>query len=335
MYKNNEGSPVFTGSERRIMKVLITHHMPEDVVQRIAGLHEVSGHFEHRPMAPERLLDEVKDKNGVLCIISDVIDEAVLKAAPHLKIVANFGVGYNNIDVAAAARRGILVTNTPDVLTDATADLALALILAVGRRLVEGDRMVRRQQFRYWAPFHFLGREISGKTLGIVGLGRIGRAVARRAAGFKMQVVYHNRRRLPMEEEKALGLTYLPFDQVLACADYLSLHVPLTAETHHLIGASQLARMKPGAFLINTSRGPVVDEQALSTALQNGRLAGAGLDVYENEPEVAQDLLQLDQVVLLPHVGSATRETRHRMASLAADNLLAGLAGQSPPNRVN
>jgi glyoxylate reductase len=317
------------------MKVFITNNMPEDVVQRISAQHDVTGFFRDAPMEPDSLREAVKGVDGLLCIISDRIDQALLAGAPNLKVVANFGVGYNNIDVDAASQKGIMVTNTPDVLTDATADLAMTLMLAAGRRLVEGDRMVRGQEFRFWAPFHFLGSEISGKTLGIIGLGRIGRAVARRAAGFNMRIIYHGRNRLPKKNEEELKVTYLEMDQLLAQSDYLSLHVPLTADTHHMMGASQFAGMKPGAFLINTSRGPVVDELALLEALKEGRIGGAGLDVYENEPDVTPGLLNLDNVVLAPHVGSATWETRHSMASLAADNLLAGLSGERPPNCVN
>jgi glyoxylate reductase len=317
------------------MKVLITNRFPEDVVRRISDLHEVSSHFEDAPMDRHQLSDRVASCHGLLCMIADTVDRSILEQAPDLKIVANYGVGYNNIDVKAASQRGILVTNTPGVLTNATADLAMALILAMGRRVVEGDRLVRQGRFRYWAPFHFLGCEISGKTLGIIGLGRIGRAVARRASGFEMPVVYYNRHRLDPDQEQALGVTYLPLEQLLAQADIVSLHVPLTPETHHLIGARELEGMKTGAYLINTARGPVVDEKALLAALQNKKIAGAGLDVYEDEPNLTPGLVDLDNVVLLPHVGSATFETRHRMAVMAVDNLLAGLAGQKPPNCVN
>ena len=317
------------------MKVLITNRFPEDAIQRISASHEVSGHFQDSPMDRRQLLEDVAQCHGLLCTISNVVDRAVLDQAPDLKIVANYGVGYNNIDVDAATRRGILVTNTPGVLTNATADLAMALILSLGRRVVEGDRRVRQGQFRYWPLFQFLGHEISGKTLGIIGLGRIGQAVARRANGFAMPLIYYNRHRLDADQEQSLGATYVSLEQLLAQADIVSLHVPLTPETHHLIGARELDRMKPGAYLINTARGAVVDEKALLAALQDKKIAGAGLDVYEDEPNLTPGLVDLDNVVLLPHVGSATVETRHRMATLAVDNLLAGLAGQKPPNCVN
>ena len=317
------------------MNVLVTCRLPEDILSKLSDHFNITGHFEDPPMTPERLREAVAGSQGILCTISDLIDAAVFDTAPQLKVVANFGVGVNNIDVAAATERGILVTNTPGVLTNATADLAMALILAVGRRIVEGDRMVREGKFRFWAPFHFLGHEISGKTLGIIGLGRIGRAVARRAAGFGMNILYNNRRRLAPEREAALEVEFTDLESLLSESDFVSLHVPLTDDTRHLVGAPELACMKPSAFLINTARGPVVDETALVDALERDVISGAGLDVYESEPELAPGLAELPNVVLLPHVGSATVETRYKMAAMAADNLLAALAGRIPPNLVN
>lgn len=317
------------------MKVLITCRLPEDILARLSTHHDIIGHFEDPPMSPERLLEAVVDCQGLLCTISDTIDARVMDASPQLKVIANYGVGYNNIDVPAATRRGILVTNTPGILTNATADLTFALILAVGRRIAEGDRMVRDGKFQFWAPFHFLGSEISGKTLGIVGLGRIGRAVARRAAGFGMKILYHSRRRMAPEREAALRVEYADLEGLLSESDFVSLHVPLTDKTHHLIGARELSSMQSGAFLINTARGPIVDEKALFDALQKGLIAGAGLDVYENEPELTPGLKELENVVLLPHVGSATMETRYKMATMVVENLVAGLAGRIPPNCVN
>ncbi len=317
------------------MNVLVTVNLPEDLLAPVAQAHAVTVHRHHRPMAYDDIASAIHDKHGLLCMITDRVDQALLDRAPQLKVVANFGVGYNNIDAAAAAKRRIPVTNTPGVLTDATADLAFALILALGRRLVQGDRHTRQGKFRFWAPFYFLGSGVSGKTLGIVGMGRIGAAVAKRAAGFGMPVLYHNRHRLDRETERALGVRYCTLEALLAQSDFVSLHVPLTAETRHLIGAEQLALMKPGAFLINTARGEVVDEKALLKVLQAGKIGGAGLDVYENEPLLTPGLSALDNVVLLPHVGSATEETRRAMGAIAVKNLIAGLEGRLPPNCVN
>jgi glyoxylate reductase len=317
------------------MHVLVTGNLPDSEIDRIEKEHRVQAHRRDCPMERRSLLESIGDKQGLLSMITDTVDSELLDRAPELKVIANFGVGYNNIDVPAATRRGILVTNTPGVLTDTTADLTMALILAVARRVVEGDRRTRQGRFRFWAPFHFLGHEITAKTLGIVGMGRIGRAVARRAAGFSMRVLYHNRQRLAVEEEQVLQVQYAELKTLLQEADFVTLHTPLTPETRHLIGSRELDWMKSDAFLINTARGAVVDEQALLEALEQGRIGGAGLDVYENEPAVTPGLERLDNIVLLPHVGSATVETRRRMAAMAVDNLLAGLQGHIPPNCVN
>jgi len=316
-------------------KILVTGNLPAEVMDPLREKYEVEAHAEDRPMERQQLLSRIGDRDGLLCMITDAVDEELLGRAPRLKMIANMGVGYNHIDIAAATRRGIPVSNTPGVLTDATADLAFTLILAVARRVVEGDRRVREGKFKLWAPFLFLGREVSGKTLGIVGFGRIGRAVARRAAGFGMRVLYHNRSRLTPAEERESPAEYADLNTLLAQADFVSLHVPLSGETRHLIGAAELSRMKPTAYLINTARGPVVDEVALLATLQRGMIAGAGLDVYENEPALTPGLADLPNVVLLPHVGSATLETRTAMAAMAARNLIAGLDGQRPPNLVN
>jgi glyoxylate reductase len=317
------------------MHVLVTGNLPDAEIDRIEREHRVQVHRRDCPMERGAVLDSIGDKQGLLSMITDRVDAELLDRAPELRIIANFGVGYNNIDVTAATRRGIMVTNTPGVLTDATADLTMALMLAVARRVVEGDQRTRQGRFRFWAPFHFLGHEITGKTLGIVGMGRIGRAVARRAAGFDMRVLYHNRNPLAEEEARALQVHYADLKTLLQAADFISLHTPLTPRTRHLIGSRELAWMKSDAFIINTARGAVIDEQALVAALEQGRIAGAGLDVYENEPALTSGLERLDNVVLLPHVGSATVETRRRMAAMAVDNLLAGLQGRTPPNCVN
>ena len=317
------------------MKVLVTARLPEEILSMIAREHQIEAYGQDPPMDRRDLLAGVRGKEGLLCTITDRIDEEVLERAPDLKIIANNGVGFDHIDVAAATRRGIPVTNTPGVLTDATADLAFALILATARRIVEGDRMIREGGFKYWAPLHFLGSSVSGKTLGIVGFGRIGKAVAKRAAGFDMNVIYCGRSRLEPALEKELNVSFLPFKDLLREADFVSLHVPLGAHTRHLIGSRELEMMKPSACLINTARGPVVDERALVEALRKGRIRAAGLDVYENEPALSPGLTDLENAVLLPHVGSATIETRTRMALMAAENLLAGLKGEQPPNCIN
>lgn len=317
------------------MKVLITCNLPQEVRACIEKEHHVQINDEDRPMERNNLLQCVKNKEGLLCTITDQIDRELLDKAPHLRMIANYGVGFNNIDVKAATARGIPVSNTPGVLTDATADITFALILATARRVVEGDKRNREGKFKFWAPLHFLGREVSGKTLGIIGLGRIGKAVVRRARGFEMRVLYHNRHPMEESEEKQLDVQYVDLKRLLTEADFVSLHVPLTDQTHHLIGSHELERMKPSAYLINASRGPVVDEKALVEALKNGKIAGAGLDVYEDEPNLAPGLADLDNVTLLPHVGSATLETRTKMAQLAADNLLTGLRGEIPPNCLN
>jgi len=272
--------------------------------------------------------------DAVICTLADTITDALLAAAPRLKIVANYAVGYNNVDVAAATRRGIVVTNTPDVLTDATADLTWALILAGARRVVEGDRWTRSGQWPGWAPTQMLGTDVTGKTLGIIGMGRIGQAVAQRAQGFRMPVLYASHR--PCSSPPGVSTwIHRPLEEVLTQADFISLHVPLSDTTRHLMGSRELAMMKSTAFLINTSRGPVIDEAALLAALQQGRIAGAGLDVYEREPVITAGLETLPNVVLLPHLGSATQQIRIKMGMLCVENIAAVLGGRPPLNPVN
>lgn len=316
-------------------RILVTGRLPEVIMAELEKVFLVDANVEDKPLERQRLLHGIKDKDGLISMITDNVDEEVLDKASHLKMIAHFGVGYNNIDIKAATRRGIAVSNTPGVLTDATAELAFALILAVARRVVECDKATREGRFRYWAPMLFLGREVTGKTLGIIGLGEIGKAVARRAKGFKMRILYNNRSRIDASEEKGLMAEYADLQRLLVESDFVSLHVPLTSETRHLIGKKEFFLMKPTAYLINTSRGPVVDEQALFEALLNRKISGAGLDVYENEPALTPGLMKLPNVVLLPHTGSGTLETRIKMASMAADNLIAGLSGKIPPNLVN
>lgn len=289
------------------MKVLVTGKLPDEIISMIRKEHEVVVNERMRPMPREEIIDQVADVEGLLCMVTDRIDDELMDKAPNLRMIANYGVGYDNIDIAAATARGIWVSNTPGVLTDATADVAFALIMAIARRVVEGDRMTRAGAFKFWAPLHFLGSDVSGKTLGIIGLGHIGKALAKRARGFDMPILYHNRRRIDPDTERELGAAYADLKTLLAESDFVSLHVTLNEQTRHLIGSRELRLMKPTAYLINASRGPVVDEQALVDELKAGTIAGAGLDVYENEPAVTPGLIELNNVVLLPHVGSATR----------------------------
>jgi glyoxylate reductase len=321
--------------ERARPKILITGRLPDEVLHALKHRFDVEANLEDRPMDRKRVLQAIADKEGFISLVGDSIDIELLDRAPRLRMIAQVAVGYDNVDVAAATARGIPVSNTPDVLTDATADLTFALILALSRRIVELDGRVRRGEFKFWAPMLFLGRDVTGKTLGIVGLGRIGQAVARRAKGFRMRVLYSDPRRIDTIHEQELNAEYVDLGRLLREADFVCVHVSLSAETRHLIGQAELALMKPTAYLINAARGPAVDEKALVKALRSGAIAGAGLDVYENEPALESGLTELENVVLLPHVGSATLETRVKMASLAAENLRAGLEGKVPPNLIN
>jgi glyoxylate reductase len=284
--------------------------------------------------APSTLQSGLSESVAAIVTLTDRLDADVLAAAPRLKIVANYAVGYNNIDVDAARQQGIVVTNTPDVLTDATADLTWALILATARRVIEGDRLVRSGQWTGWTPTQLLGTAVAGRTLGIIGMGRIGQAVARRAAGFRMKVCYCSRRRADSPSD-AVAWEFLPLQALLAGSDIVTIHVPLTQETRHLIGAQELAKMRRTAILINTARGPIVDESALVAALSNGAISGAGLDVFEEEPRLHPRLATMPQVVLLPHLGSATMEARVEMGMTCVRNIEAVLSGQPAPNRVS
>jgi glyoxylate reductase len=315
--------------------VLVTRALADEVMRYLDQRCLVTLNDEDRPMRRDRLLAEVKGKRGVLPMLTDQIDEEFLDAAgPDLTVVANFAVGYDNVDVDACTERGVLVTNTPDVLTDATADMAWSLILAASRRVGEGERLIRAGRAWGWAPDFMLGREATGKTLGVVGLGRIGRAVAARARGFRMRILYHSRTRRA-DQEASLGAEYRDLPALLTEADIVSVHVSLSEQTHHLFGADEFRAMKPTAVFVNTTRGAVVDEEALAVALKRGEIFAAGLDVYEREPEVHPDLLGLDNVVLVPHLGSATVETRTAMAMLAAENLVAAVESRRPPSVVN
>ena len=309
----------------------VTNRIPEPALAMLREAGEVR--LDERETAIPRadLLGLVAGADAVLTLLHDRVDAELLDAAgPQLRCVANVAVGYDNVDLAAAAERGVVVTNTPEVLDDATADLTWALLLAATRRVAEGDRLVRSGRPWSWGMSFMLGSSLRGKLLGIVGLGGIGRRVAERSRAFGMEVAYHSRHPAPAEVEAALGAERMPLERLLAEADVLSLHCPLTPETHHLIGVAELERMKPSAVLVNAARGPIVDEAALAEALAAGEIAAAGLDVYEHEPRVEPRLLELENVVLAPHLGSATVETRTAMAELAARNAISVLGGQGP-----
>jgi glyoxylate reductase len=317
-------------------RIVVTRRIPEPALELLDAAGELWLNPDDRPLEPDELHTAVAGADAVVTLLHDRVDGTFLHAAgPQLRVVANVAVGYDNVDVPACTARGVRFTNTPGVLTEATADLAFALLLMATRRLAEGERLIRARTPWNWNMSFMLGTGIQGKTLGIVGLGQIGTAVARRARAFGMAIAYAGRRRAFAELEAELDAAYLPLDELFATADVVSLHLPLTEETRHLVDADRLARMKPTAFLVNTTRGPVVDEQALATALRTGVIAGAGLDVFEREPEVHPELLELDNVVLLPHLGSATVETRTAMAVLAARNAIAVLEGREPPTPVN
>ena len=308
-------------------KVLLTRRIPSSALATLDAACDLDRN-EGGQLSPDHLKARLSDKEGVVCLVTDAITADVMDAAPGLKVIANVAVGYNNIDVPAAQARGIVVTNTPDVLTDATADLTMALIMNITRRISEGDRLIRRGGWKEWSLDFMVGKELSGKTLGIIGFGRIGQAVAARAVPFGMRVIHSRARSVPNSGS-------IPVDRLLATADIVSIHCPLTPETRHMMNQAALARMKRSAYLINTSRGPVVDEAALAWALKNGIISGAALDVYEEEPTVHPDLLTLENVVLSPHLGSATTETRTAMADLAVRNAIAVLTGQSPLTPVS
>ncbi|MBK5218754.1 MAG: D-glycerate dehydrogenase [Thermoleophilia bacterium] len=316
-------------------RFVVTSRLPGDGLKLLAEAGEVVAFDREAPLPRSELLAAIAGATVVLTMLTDRVDEEFFAAAgPGLRAVANVAVGHDNIDLDAAARHGVAVTNTPGVLDDATADLALALILGASRRIAEADRLVRRGEPWEWGMSFMLGRDLRGKTLGIVGLGGIGRCVAARARGFGMEIAYSSRNPAPAEVTAALAAERVPLDALLETADVLTLHCPLTPETHHLIGAAELARMKPTALLVNTARGAVVDEAALVEALRAGTIAAAGLDVFEQEPNVHPGLLGLDNVTLVPHLGSATIETRSAMAELAARNALAAARGEPLPTPV-
>jgi glyoxylate reductase len=315
------------------MKIYATRELPGSEFQKLKAEHEVAVNPSPLPPSGAELLNEVKGKDGLICLLTDPITREIIEAGSSLKVIANYAVGYDNIDVEYATERGIMVTNTPGALTNATAELAWALILSAARKTPEADRYTRDGKFKGWSPTLMVGTELYGKTLGIVGAGKIGSRVGVIARGFDMSVLYVDMGQNDTLE--TLGAKKVELDELLARSDFVSIHTPFTPETNKMIGSRELGLMKQDAFLINTSRGKVIDESALIQALAQKRIAGAGLDVYENEPDFPDELGKLDNVVLLPHIGSATKTAREKMAELAVRNLLIGLSGGEPPNLVN
>lgn len=316
-------------------KVFTAREVFQETLDYLAQYFEVDANQGDTPFTPAQLAERLTDKDGALITLTERIDAALLARCPKLKAVCNIAVGYNNIDLKACTERGVMATNTPGVLDASTADFTWALILATARRVTEAEAWLRAGQWSGWKLKQFLGTDVHHATLGILGMGRIGQAVARRARGFDMTVLYHNTRRLSAEVEKSCHAAYVSMDELLARADILTLHMPYSPTTHHIIGAAELARMKSTAILINAARGGVVDDQALIEALQQGQIGGAGLDVFENEPKLDPRFLGFKNVVLTPHIASSSEATRRNMAMLAAENLVAALTTGKPPNLLN
>ena len=321
-------------------KILVTQKVPDPAYPLLEAIGDVEANMEEGGIWPyEELLRRGPGHDYIYSLLTDNIDARFLEtcatSTPRLKMVANMAVGFNNIDVEAATRLGIAVSNTPGVLSDTTADLAFALLMATARRIPEAERYLRAGKFKGWGPLLFCGEDVHGSVIGLIGAGRIGKLVARRASGFDMKVIYYDVYRMSPEEEAEYHLTYMLMDDVLEQADFISIHTPYMSTTHHLISERELSIMKSSAILINTARGPILDEKALVKALQNKTIAGAGLDVYENEPAVEPELLRMENVVLLPHIASASLKTRTLMATMASDNIVAHFLGQRPPNIVN
>jgi glyoxylate reductase len=315
-------------------QVLLTHEFPDAAITVLQTHVTLSHPKPARPFSRKEILERLPGTEGLICMLSDRIDKEMIEAGTALKIIANYAVGYNNIDIDAARKRGIVVTNTPDVLTDTTADLTFALILGIARRIYEADTYMRSGTFNGWAPLLMLGADVHHKTLGIIGFGRIGQAVAQRGRGFGMHILYHEPEPRPHAIERTYEAIYCDLDTLLREADFVSLHVPLTSHTHHMISDQQLSLMKPGAFLINVARGPVVDENALVNALKQGAIAGCALDVYEHEPRVARELIDMKNTILVPHIGSATQETRLNMAMMTVQSVLSVLIHKEPPRHL-
>lgn len=314
--------------------VLVSAPLPGDALERLGSLHRVEIGETPTGLGREGIRERIGDKQALVSLLSDRIDESVLDAAKELRVIANYAVGVDNIDLEACRRRGIVVTNTPGVLTDATADLAMALLLSTARRIVEADALARSGEWKGWAPTEMLGMRVSSATIGIIGFGRIGRAMAKRAAGFGMRVLYNQRRRASLEDERAVGASYVTLDELVRTSDIVSLHCPLTDETRGLLSRERLFAMKKGAIVVNTARGACIDEQALIEAIATGHLGGAGLDVFEKEPFIPAELRALDRVVLAPHIGSADEPTRAEMARMCVSAVLDVLEGREPEHRV-
>jgi len=316
-------------------KILVTREVFDETLAYLAQHVEVESNQQDAAFIPDVLAQKLADKDGVMCALTDRVDAALVGRCPRLKAVANIAVGYNNIDLAACTARGVMATNTPGVLDDSTADLAWSLVLGAARRLTELERRVRGGEWKGWRLKQWLGVDVHHATLGIFGMGRIGQTIARRAAGFEMKVLYHNRKQIASDIERKLNARYVSKEELLKQSDFVVLQVPYSPETHHMIGAAELKLMKPTAILVNSTRGGVVDDAALIAALKQGVIRAAGLDVFENEPSLNPGFLELDNVVLMPHIGSSTEATRRAMAMTAAKNLVAALTGGTPPNLLN
>jgi glyoxylate reductase len=315
-------------------KVLFTKPVFPEAMEFLKSQVSIDANLEDRVLSKQELISRLQGRQGAVTLLTDIVDREVLESIPDVRIICNIAVGFNNVDIENASRLGILVTNTPGVLTETTADFAWTLLMAAARRIVEGDSFARSGEWKAWGLQMLLGNDVFGKSLGIVGFGRIGQAVARRAMGFNMKIQYYDSQPVPPEAVPP-GVQAVSLDQLLSTSDFISVHVPLLPETTHLLNDKTFAMMKPNCVVVNTARGPVVDEKALARALKSGKIAAAGLDVFEREPEIEPTLLGLQNVVLAPHIASASRETRLKMCMMAAENLVAGLKGERPPNLVN
>lgn len=317
-------------------KVLLTRLLPQPGINLLKKYFELKINPEDNIMSKEKIIEKIKDKHGLICLLTDKIDAEIMDAGRKLKTIANYAVGFNNIDIDEATKRNIPVTNTPGVLTETTADLVFALILSTARRIVEADRFLRGGKFKGWAPTLLLGNDVNNKTLGIIGFGKIGRAVAQRAKGFHMKIIYYEPVRLSHDIEKKYSAEYESFDDLLKESDFITVHTPLVESTHHLISEKEFSLMKKTAYLINAARGPIVDERALVESLKKRKIAGCALDVFEREPDVEKELITIPNTILVPHIGSASIETRTKMALIVAENVIAVLVNKTrPPNIVN